>query len=76
MKFTEIPKEKARAICKKQKAHCETCPLRRWDEERNKLLFCYYIIREVLDGLQDEIVELELEEPKYINEETLQEIIK
>lgn len=74
MKYTEIPKDKARNICKKYKARCESCPLRRWDEERNRLLFCYYIIRDVLDGQQEEIDELELEEPKYLDENTRKEL--
>lgn len=76
MKYTEIPKEKARAICKKHKAHCEICPLRRWDEKRNKLLFCYFILHEIEEKLQDEIEELEKEEAKYIDEETIKEIIE
>lgn len=65
MKYKDLPKEEARKICKKQKANCNTCPLRRTSPE-GRTLFCYYILMDIIREI--EMLELNEEEIQHYNE--------
>lgn len=67
MRYVELPKEQARKICKKYKANCDKCPLRR--EDKGKTRFCYYVLYEILQDVEEECEKLKEEEIKYWNEE-------
>ena len=67
MRYADLPKDKARKICKKYKANCDKCPLRR--EEKDKVRFCYYVLYEILKDVEEECALLQSEEIKNWNEE-------
>lgn len=74
MKYTDLTIEKARKICRNHihigKPVCSECPLRRTRNKNGKEipLFCWFELHRMLEGIKEDIDELELEEVQHPEE--------
>jgi hypothetical protein len=68
MKYKELTTEEARRYCKKYKAKCDKCPLRR-TSNTGRTLFCYYVLMEIVDDIE----KLEMDEETIEHYEELGE---
>lgn len=80
MKYKDVDILEARECCKyhhkKDKkgyihSDCDHCPLRRTRTDKNgkvRMLFCWYILRKMLEDVQEEMTELNAMEIQYEKE--------